>query len=321
MTDQHFIHDAAGKELDARFLVRDDPLGIVIASSGSGRTSRNRDYDDALLLILERLAAVQAELSRVEVVSNKTVSLSPEERLIALDGYPILLAAVDDLDALRRKISGGAQKTARTPGAASGGGNPQRRLRLFVEFKKWSAPSAEDLLQIIKYGHSLHHGRTIEKTERLSQMSEFTGDGSTASSRGTGPRTGQGFQGDQAMRQAVEERAMVAAEQHYAAAQWTTKRRVHDNVGYDILCTKGSEELFVEVKGTIGDGSQVIITRKEAEHAHAHSKQTQLFILYDIQPTNIDGSGTVRIISEWDPLASGSLVPISYFWRLPIESL
>jgi hypothetical protein len=191
-------------------------------------------------------------------------------------------------------------------------------LRLFLEFKNRLAPSVEELVQIIKYGGSLVYGREIE---RMSHTSEFAGDDSTLSSWGTRTRRGQGFEGDQALREAVEERAMVAAVQHYKAAQWTVKRVEHDNEGYDILCTKGSEQLFVEVKGTRRDGSQVIITKKEAEHAHDHFKQTELFILYEIQKDNIDGSGKVRTISEWDPLTSGERDVISYVWRLPAEML
>lgn len=327
MSDNHIIHGADAGELDARFSVErndnDNLRNVIIESSGGGPSPRNRDYNQALQLILERLASVDAVLLHVEVDSKSTVSLSPEERLIALDGYPIVLSAVDDLEALRKKISGGAQKTGREPGA-SGGGNPQKRLRLSLEFKKGPAPSVDDLVQIIKYGRQLDHGGSLDygrEIERLSHTSEFAADGSTLLSWGTRARRGQGFQPDQAVRQAVEERAMSAAVQHYTMAQWTTERVEHDNRGYDILCTKGSEQLFVEVKGTSGDGTQVMITKNEAEHAHNHSSQTELFILYDIQINNIEATGKVRIISPWDPIASGTLVPITYFWRLPVESL
>jgi Domain of unknown function (DUF3883) len=324
MSDNHIIHDAEARDLDAQFSVERNNglLNVIIESSGGGPSPRNRDYKQGLQLILERLATVDAVLVHIEVDSKTSVNMSAQERTIVLDGYPTrtLLSAVDDFEALRKKITGGAAKTARSPGAG-GGGNPAKRLRLFLEFTNRPTPSVDDLLQLIGHGRSPATGRVLEyghELERHSHTSALAAeDGPTPSLRSTRARIGQGFEGDQAVREAVEERAMVAAEQHYTAAKWTTRRREHDNVGYDILCTKGSEQLFVEVKGTRGDGSQVIITKKEATHAHEHSKQTELFILYEIQIANIEGTGKVRIISGWDPIATGELVPITYFWRLP----
>jgi hypothetical protein len=116
----------------------------------------------------------------------------------------------------------------------------------------------------------------------------------------------------------ISSSAVVAAEQHYVMAQWATTRRADENVGYDILCIKGSAWLFVDVEGTRRDGAQVIITETEARHAHDNAANTELFILHDIEIDDIEGSGQVRIISEWDPLTSGTLAPITYYWRLPL---
>jgi hypothetical protein len=317
MDDNHIMHDAENEELDARFIVeRDDTLlSVVIAGSVAGPSPSNLDYDQALQLILERLASVDAELSHVEVESKQSVNLSPEQRTILLDGYPPLLSAVDDLRALRRKICSGAAKTARRPGA-TGGGNPRKRLRLFLAFTKRPTPSVEDLVQLIGHDHPIVYDSSLEQPPHTS---EFDSERSTVLSWSTGARRQQGFDRDQAVREAVNERAMVAAEQHYAMAHWTTTRRDHDNVGYDLLCIKGSEWRFVAVKGTRREGSQVIISEDEARHAHDNSKHTELFVLYEIEIDDIEASGKVRIISEWDPLASGTLAPITYYWRLPLE--
>lgn len=314
MADNHIIYDAENEALDARFFIErnDSLLGVVISGSVAGSSPSNLDYDQALQLILERLASVDAELSRVEVHTKRSADVSQEERTLVLDGYPPLLSAVEDLRALRRKICGGAAKTARRPGA-TGGGNPRKGLRLFLAFTKRPTPSVEDLVQLIG------HDRPIEYDGSQSHASESDSERSTVLSWGTHARKQQGFEREQAVREAVEERAMIAAEQHYAMAQWTTTRRAHENFGYDILCIKGSEWLFVIVKGTRRDGSQVIIADTEARHAHDNSKNTELFILSEIEVDDIDASGKVRIISEWDPLASGTLIPITSYWRLPPE--
>jgi hypothetical protein len=316
MADNHMIHDAENEELDARFIVErnDGLLSVVLENSVAGPSPSNLDYDQALQLILERLASVDAELSRIEVDSQRSVNLSLEQRTIALDGYPPLLSAVDDLRALRRKIYSGAATTARRPGA-TGSGNPRKRLRLFLAFTKRPTPSVEDLVQLIGHDRPIEYDSSLE---RQSHTSELDSERSTVLSWGTHARSQQGFEREQALREAVEERAMIAAEQHYAMAQWATTRREHDNVGYDILCIKGSAWLFVKVKGSRRDGSQVIITESEARHAHDNFEHSELFILSDIQIDDIAASGEVRIISKWDPLASGTLVPITYYWRPPL---
>ena len=80
------------------------------------------------------------------------------------------------------------------------------------------------------------------------------------------------------------------------------------------------EESFVwnvEVKGTVGTGEKVIITRGEAKHAQANPDRAVLFVLSDIrvQP-GPDGApklsgGTERILQPWD-LDVATLIPISY---------
>jgi hypothetical protein len=316
VADDHLIYDAENDELDARFIFeRDDNLlSVVLENSVAGPSPSNLDYDQALQLILERLASVDAELLRIEVDSKQSASLTREQRTIVLDDSPLLLSAVDNLRALRRRICGGAAKTARLPGA-TGGGNPRKRLRLFLAFTKRPTPSVEDLVQLIGHDRPIVYDSSLE---RQSHASELDSERSTVLSWGTRARKQQGFEREQAVREAVEERAMIAAERHYETAQWATTRREHDNVGYDILCIKGSAWLFVKVKGSRRDGSQVIITENEARHAHDNSEHSELFILSEIQVDDIEASGVVRIISKWDPLASGTLVPITYYWQPPL---
>ena len=75
-------------------------------------------------------------------------------------------------------------------------------------------------------------------------------------------------------------------------------------------------ELHVEVKGTTGDGSSVLLTPGEVRHAQGYPN-VALYILYGLtlQP---DGSGNVEALggkveihSSWD-IATGTLTPIGY---------
>jgi hypothetical protein len=316
MSDAQVICDSDGNDLDARFFVerRSEQLTVIIKSSGGGPTTLNRDYDEALRLIIERLGTVDALLLHVEVDSKDTAGLSAEARTIAIEGYqaPLLLSGVDSHE-LRRMIGAGAAKTARAPNA-TGGGNRRKRLRLFLAFTKRAAPSVDELTQVIRCG---------DWTEPQSRMDHAAEDRARPSPGRR--RIGQGFERNPAVRLAVEEYAMVAAEQHYARANWTTQRCEHLNLGYDIVCTNGAEQLFVEVKGTRGDGSRVVITRNEAAYAHANYKRTELFVLYNVHVANPQAmpisctGGESRIISEWDPNARGTLIPKDYYWYLPVD--
>lgn len=318
MSDTQTICDADGNDLDARFFVehKGEELSVVIQSSGAGASTRNFDYDEGLRLILERLGTVDALLLRVEVDSTQTAGLSAEARTIAIEGYssPLLLSEMDSYK-LRRAVGGGAAKTARHPNA-KGGGNPRKRLRLVLAFAIRDAPSVDDLTQVIRRG-DLH--------EPHQQTDYATSDGGRPLASHHPVRTGQGLERNSAVRRAVEEYAMVAAEQYYARANWTTQRCDRLNLGYDILCTQGPNQLFVEVKGTRGAGARVVVTSNEAKYAHENRKCTQLFILCNIQVASSEAApvtctgGEPRVIAEWDPQTNGMLVPKDYYWYIPTD--
>jgi hypothetical protein len=303
--------DADGHELDARFSVEPD-FTVVIESSNGGSFPRNRDYNEALRLILVRLGSIGAELTRVELATGATKHLLAKERKLRVDGYPsrIMLADTDHED-LRRKIGSAAQKRGRKPDA-KGGGNPCKRLRLYLNFPEVK-PDVDSLTRLITFGGSI----------KPPSRKHLTAEESPSTYAGTRKRSGQGFERNPAVRVAVERWAMDAAVRHYRAAGWDTERCESQNLGYDILCTQGKRRLFVEVKGTQGDGKQVIITRNEAFTARKQRKHTELFVCRNIRISNpnqtpiVCSGGDKKIIEMWDPFACGELVPVTFFWRLP----
>lgn len=317
VSNSYTICDADGEELDARFFVQmvDRHPTVVIESSGAGKASRNPDYDEALQLILQRLKDAQAVLQRVEVDSSYAADLAPGERLVRIVGYqvPVVLSVVEDVEHLRKKIAGGAAKTARKPGA-KGSGNPRKRLRLFLVFTKGWRPSEEELAAVVRWGDGV--------APRVSQPS-VAEDAPTARRRSGTGRSGQGFEPDPAVRKAVEEYAIGVATEFYEGRDWKVKRVDQEKLGYDLCCVSGSRTLFVEVKGTRTAGERVVITANEAFHAHEHSEDTELFVLYNIQVDRTVPKeprcfgGEQRVISDWDPHATGSLVPKVYYWHLP----
>ncbi|HSF87711.1 MAG TPA: DUF3883 domain-containing protein [Acidimicrobiia bacterium] len=89
---------------------------------------------------------------------------------------------------------------------------------------------------------------------------------------------------------------------------------------FDLRCTKGGDELCVEVKGSTGDGSEVALTRNEVKHAR--ESPTALFIMsgitlrYDDDGQPFGEGGVPRVIDPWVIDRHGKLEALAYSYRL-----
>ncbi len=77
---------------------------------------------------------------------------------------------------------------------------------------------------------------------------------------------GQGF-GSVEESERVERAAVQHVKHKYESARWSVKSVEHESCGYDLRCTRGTEECHVEVKGTAGRERSFIITANEHETA------------------------------------------------------
>lgn len=130
---------------------------------------------------------------------------------------------------------------------------------------------------------------------------------------------GQGYSADSAVRRAVELHAMELTRAWLEQDGWTVEDRSASE-SYDFLATRTGATLFVEVKGTTGDGSLIQLTRLEVEFALKHQAAMALAVVSGIQLARIDGKveasgGVLAVRKPWSP-ALGSLRPISYTCRL-----
>jgi hypothetical protein len=130
------VHRDDGKQLDASFRVErvGDAQTIVFESRGGTRGSadeRNVDYAEGLELLLQRLKRAGLALADVLVESRDTEKLPAADRRVVLEDapYPVI---IEDVEAIRRKLSAAQAKVRRAKGAR-GAGNRTRRLRLFVQ--------------------------------------------------------------------------------------------------------------------------------------------------------------------------------------------
>ncbi|NUU19049.1 DUF3883 domain-containing protein [Cellulomonas humilata] len=129
-------------------------------------------------------------------------------------------------------------------------------------------------------------------------------------------RGAQGWQDDPAVRKAVENLAQSRLEAHFRSSGWVVSDVRHSKFGYDALAVKGSDERYLEAKGTVTTGVSVIVSPAEVAFARRNLGKCVMGILSNVS-VSADGqvdasSGTFQVI-DWNPDA-GTLRPRGYDW-------
>lgn len=127
---------------------------------------------------------------------------------------------------------------------------------------------------------------------------------------------GQGFQGSVEAKTAVEGRAMVVAEEMLGREGWGAEDVSRNNC-FDFLCRRKGQQVYVEVKGSTGNGDRIILTRAEVEFAQKNRNSMMLIVVSDIQVSQVTEGGvvasgrTATVYRAWSP-DERSLQPVSY---------
>ena len=127
---------------------------------------------------------------------------------------------------------------------------------------------------------------------------------------------GQSPVADGARRLAIELYAMAQAIAHYKRS-WRRVVDVSAKECFDLLCTDGSRELRVEVKGTTTTGKSILLTRNEVRHVEDPSNRVALFVVSEIlvDSTNTCSSGVSAVTEPWT-IDRTTLSPIAYEYDL-----
>jgi hypothetical protein len=112
-------------------------------------------------------------------------------------------------------------------------------------------------------------------------------------------------------RHAVEMHAMALAEEYLEKELGWRVRDVHLTHSYDFECTRGSEALIVEVKGTTSTGERIVITQKEVATHRARHPNNALIVVHSINLTR--GSD--------DPEVDGGELLMCYPWKIDDDKL
>lgn len=132
------------------------------------------------------------------------------------------------------------------------------------------------------------------------------------------PRRSRGFRLSTEERKAIEVRAVDVAGGYLEDLGYKVKD-VGATDSYDLHATRRREQLRVEVKGTVGDGSEVILTRNEVTLHRAYHPNTMLAVVSRIElhwSPLIASGGTLRTIHPWSP-EQNLLVPLAYSYQVP----
>ena len=123
-----------------------------------------------------------------------------------------------------------------------------------------------------------------------------------------------------AERKAIEQRAVDVTTEHLRQLGYTVKD-VGLTHSYDLDARIDGSRLFVEVKGTVSAGEEVILTRNEVTLHQTDPKQSMLAVVRDIlldrtgmEP--IASGGRLRTIYPW-VLSDDDLTPLSHQYQIP----
>lgn len=126
---------------------------------------------------------------------------------------------------------------------------------------------------------------------------------------------GQGYGLTAEERKAVELHAMALAGKHFEREGYRQINDVSETKPYDLVCWKDGVEHHVEVKGTTGDGSSILLTANEVEHARQWFPNMSLFVVSGIVLERGEAKGGVpHAHSPWN-VDEGMLAPTVYRWN------
>lgn len=139
-----------GEKLNANFKVVtiDDQIGLTLESRNG--LQRNRDYNEALELILNRLKKAEINRISLKVVSATLLKHfpNPSDRTIKLNNKSEIFLEGKDIKKLRKQIGSAASKLK--VDKTKKGGNPTKRIQIVSEYLK------RDEWTKIAFGYSIN---------------------------------------------------------------------------------------------------------------------------------------------------------------------
>jgi hypothetical protein len=180
---------------------------------------------------------------------------------------------------------------------------PELRNALEVAYRAWVAPS-----DVVGGWPPPAVGDSSEVTDAFTAVEELTS-----------PRRNLGRRRlTAAENRAIEERAVQVTREHFETRLGYATEDVGLTQSYDLHATKGREVIKVEVKGTTGDGSRVVLTRNEVNLHQQEHPNNGLAVVRCISlergETPMATGGELILLMPWE-INPTSLNPIAYDYQ------
>jgi hypothetical protein len=193
---------------------------------------------------------------------------------------------------------------------------------LQVRYDRGSVPEDEalvrDLLGMVSLLSQIYSAHGLEPVPDENPEVDFAEEVASVSVGAKKTPAGAGFRVNAQEIKAVERRAVDLARAHYEDDGWNV---IEKGKPFDLLVTKGSEELHVEVKGTVSQGRKVVLTRGEVEHHKGRSPNNALVIVRGIKLDRSEAEATanggeLRELRGWT-IDGEALTVISFMYETP----
>ncbi|WP_245833440.1 MrcB family domain-containing protein [Nocardiopsis flavescens] len=235
---------------------------------------------------------------------------------------PLLKGLLSERDDLIESIDLQATKSKVARGYAAGS-------VIAIEYDRHTMPNdtvlVQDLLFMTRLLSEIHQGEDTSPYipgEVPPEVLDATEAAAETAGRRTRDFKGQGFRLDAPDRRALELHSVGMATAYFEDRGWIVED-VGAEESYDLLLKRGDERLHVEVKGTVSEGGQVILTRAEVEKQRQFVPANALVIVHSIRldrsvsPPMASG-GVLHCTSPWE-IAEEDLTVVSYIYRSEVE--
>lgn len=345
-----------GKELDSKARVGEHHgmMGIFLesrsgASKKTNRPPRNPDYEKALESILTKLYK-KGETKLHIWVASKEVERDIRQGKITFQECKIInntqdcLLIEEPFDARRLRIKiGNTQARVNDKSTCKGGGTGFKKI--FIYLPNYNRALYYNLLLqsqndfIAKNSLSSTNNEVIlNNTTNESELKKKTGKIEEGYCETKHPKddnltgnvepiyekiiedSSQAFQNDSLLRKAIEKYSMTIAIQYFKVLGWQVED-VSQQRSYDLYCTRQTQELYVEVKGTTSDGSKILLTPNEVAHNQKNYPKTCLFIVSHLEVQGLPddpkiSGGEINLLKSWFP-DDKHLKPTGFEYTVP----
>ena len=189
-----------------------------------------------------------------------------------------------------------------------------------VQYLAGRVPSEPDLEHDLAVGarmlSSLYRAQSIGQAPGEKPLEiELAENALSLAARGRPRPVRSGIRASSRDQENLSARARMIAQEHLEADGWTVSR-AREGVAADFLAERGTERADVTVRGTTSDGSEILLTAGELDHARSAYPATMLVVVSGLRVNESESRvHETTVILPWRP-EDTSLTPIAFRYSM-----